>query len=265
MKAEKEVEVKRSNSPFKEERKSSLLDGEIQISLSPRKLLKGSLFIVLLLAVFFFGRVSTEVSPSDIGNSISGMMTFESSEDTEVDENNDEDKEAEAIDKAEESTADEKAAELKVSTPKSDAQTKGSETVETVETETVEREEPIIKSYSKVAIALTNVNTNWKGDWGQINQIDYTIKNNEKGTILPNEILMYVEGYEDYEKKVPLPDNLKKILSGETSKGSSLVPKGFAYRESATGSLNDVEVKIILIDADRKEIARFTKAFNLQG
>jgi len=251
----KDVNIKRSNSPFKRDekvqRKHRLMDEEIQIKINPRMLLKGFLFITLLVAVFFLGRVSTEISPSSLGNGISGMATSDLEEITE-------EVELEAVEEPE-VVAEEEAEESEV------AEEEEEETEEPAAEEEEEEEEidePIVTTYGKVALAINDVTRSWKGTWGKITQVEFTIKNNEAGTVVPNKLIMFVEGYDDYEKEITFTT---EVRSGQSEKQVVNVPKGFAYNEQSTGDLEDVEILLVLADDDDKEMARFRKSFDLSG
>lgn len=130
-------------------------------------------------------------------------------------------------------------------------------------------EETVITSYAKVAVALNNVVFDWKGTWGKINKVDYTIKNNEEGIVTPNYLIMLVEGYDTEENKIPrkvtLPLSAQKLKAGETYNGITNVPQGFAYNQVTAGDLADVRVTIQLYDGADKLMASFAKGFDLRG
>ncbi|MDO8656860.1 MAG: hypothetical protein Q7K45_06490, partial [Nanoarchaeota archaeon] len=126
-------------------------------------------------------------------------------------------------------------------------------------------EEPIITTYTKVAVAINDVDFDWKETWGKITKVDYTIKNTETGTIKPDHLGMLVEGYDDFEKKIPLPLSSKTIKAGESASSKVQVPMGFSYSPVTAGDLTTVEITFTLYDADNKVMTSFKTAYNLNG
>ncbi len=130
---------------------------------------------------------------------------------------------------------------------------------------TAPAEEQVITSYTRVAISLDHVRTDWKETWGKILQLDFTIKNNEGGTIKPAYIILSVEGYneEAEKKKVPLKETSKNIKGGQTHLGAAVVPQGFNYNPITAGNLQDVQITITLHDSNDKQMAGYTKGYDL--
>lgn len=258
---------------------SGVLDADIKITISPRKALKGVIVLLLFLGVFALGRWSVDVPSTALVEQpiveeveeleVEGPGTFSrltgflsgiipdfsasnESEDTE------ETTETEAV-----------PTESNTSSPEENMNSSAPETNTTVpsntsETPAAEETEPIITSYSTVALALNDVSIDWKTTWGKITKVDYTIKNNEDGTIEPAYFKMMVEGYDDYEKKIPLPLSSKSIKAGKSYSANILIPQGFSYSESATGNLESVDVTLILYDGSDKIMTSYRKSVNLQ-
>jgi hypothetical protein len=262
--------VKRST---KHSRKQSAFDDSVTLKLtvSPKKLFKWSLVILILLCVFFLGRYSAGeacdaiVGSSDVeiaavsddagvddgsvskvggffkslfsGSETTGGITAENNTTTEVEE-------VEAV-----------VVEEPVEEPVEEV------TVEVVE----DMSEPIITTYNKVALSLGDVSIDWKTTWGKIKTFKYTIKNNEVGTIEPNYFVMMVEGYDDLEKIVPLPKSSQSLKSGVAASSYAMVPSGFSYNELSTGDLSDVDVTIIMYDGSGVEMAQVKKTVDLTG
>ncbi len=253
---------------------SGVLDADIKITISPRKALKGVIVLLLFLGVFALGRWSVDAPSTSIAEEpaqeveeleVEGPSTFsrvtgflsgmipEFSESNESEETETETAPAESnTSTTEENTTS--------PTPETNVNTSSNSSDAAEEEET----EPVITSYSKVALALNDVSIDWKTTWGKITKIDYTIKNNEEGTIEPAYFKMLVEGYDDYEKKITLPLSSKSIKAGQSYNANILIPQGFSYAESATGDLASVDITLILFDANDKSMASYRKSVNLQ-
>ena len=122
---------------------------------------------------------------------------------------------------------------------------------------------PVITSYSKVALALESVKTQWKETYGKITDVSYTLKNNEAGIIKPAYFHLLVKGYDDFEKKIPLPLSQQKVAAGETKSLTIKVPYGFAYNKATIPDLPSATVTLVLYDANGKQMASVTQNTNL--
>jgi len=237
------------------------IDEDITFKVSPRKIVKGILIVLILLTVFYMGRwtapdymptvaaieeVEDESGPGFFSR-ISGWFTADTKKEV---------LETETIVVEDEETAPEK-------------ETK-EETIEEVEEEiveedVVEEDENVITNYKKVSFAINKIEKEWKGTWGKITHLDYTIKNSEEGTVKPDYFVMVVEGYNEFEKKVPLPSSSTTIPSTSSATSSATVPNGFAYSELTAGDLNSVQISISLYDSNGQLIYALTKEYNLSG
>jgi hypothetical protein len=251
--------------------KPSSLDDSVtlRVTVSPRKLLKWSVIILVLLCVFFLGRYSAGGSCDAVV--ASGVEVAAVSDDVAVDDG--------TISKVggffkslfSGSTATGGATvENNTTTEVGEVESPGAEditdeviieAVETVE----ENAEPVITTYSKVALSLGDVTIDWKSTWGKVKSFQYTIKNNEAGTIEPDHFVMLVEGYDDYEKVVPLPKSSQSLKSAVVASSYATVPSGFSYSELSTGDLSTVDVTIIMYDDSGKEMAQVKKSVDLNG
>ena len=245
--------------PFKREsakpeplRKHSPLDGEITIKLSPRRLIHGLLMVSLFVLVFYTGRFSAGAAscqlPSFSLPDFSGIFSSDDASPSGL-------ATAEVNQTKEAGAATEAAAlEEPGTTPSNESTDKESEGTETT-----------ITSYSKVALSLDDAYFDWKGSWGKITGIAYTIKNNEAGTIKPDHFIMTVEGYDDIEKKFSVQYTSYKVKAGETLKDEALV--GFAYspKQIPDGDLTKVKISLFLYDASDKLMASHHRDVNLQG
>lgn len=261
-------------------RKQRLLDKEIDIRINLRNVTKFSALAIVVVLIFCLGKWSASpvCSPETISAatvsegpiesapeksdsfSLSGFITGLVPSFLKSDE----------VDTETAPVAEEDAPESEETVPESEetapevneTSTEIPETNETAE----EEEEVIITSYSKVSLAVKKAKIDWKGTWGKITHLDFTIKNNEAGTIKPSYFTMVVEGYgDDILTKVPLPTSSKSIPAKKSLSSTAVVPKGFSYNEITTGDLTKVELIIRLYDSSDKLITSFKKEFDLSG
>ena len=255
-------------SDFSPKKSTSSLSDEkeinIKLKISPLRIVKGVFVVLLLIAAFFLGRftgetpagaaaepVLKETSSPGLWDRFLGLFSSSPSPSVEKEIV----KEPSPV--PEESTASE---ETKEAPPVAEEPVE--EIVEPVEEET---NEPTITDYTKVALAIDGVKKEWKETWGKVTYLDYTIKNNEAGTIKPSYLIMTMEGYDDYEKKIPLPPESATIKAGEVSTNTVLVPNGFSYNEITAGNLDNVEITVSLFDATDTAMAHYIKSFDLSG
>lgn len=253
---------------------NSKLDKEIHIRIRPRSVLKGTIFIAILLLTFFLGRWS--VDPSSLGSTtIESAVVAEAAEVEEPAS-----VEAEVADDSSSfsltgflkglfSSSDIKdeitnAAVADSNTTNTTVEEASAPDVNT-SSKNVTVQEPIITTYTKVAVAINAVDKDWKETWGKITKVDYTIKNTETGTIKPDHLGMLVEGYDDFEKKIPIPLSSRSIKAGESVSAKVQVPQGFSYSPVTAGDLTTVEITFTLYDADNKVMTSFKTAYNLKG
>ena len=244
----------------------------INFTLDAHKAMKWGLIALLIIMVFFAGRltggssvetyeVATEgvTGDSSFVSSVSGFFTSlfadgesESLTGAAVVETDSEDVVEE--ESAEEVPVEEEVEEIPV------------EEAEEVVEESTEEEE-IITTYNSVALAINDVQFDWKETWGKIIKLKYTIKNNEGGTIKPEYITIMVEGYpeEGSMKKAPLAPSSRTVKSKTAVSSVAAVTGGFSYSKTEIGDLSDVIVTAVLYDANGKLMTTYTKGFNLQG
>jgi len=125
--------------------------------------------------------------------------------------------------------------------------------------------EEIITKYSKVALATSGAKVEWHETWGKINQLALTIKNNEAGTIKPSYLIMNVEGYDDFDKRIDLPSALQLVKAAEKVEATVNVPNGFAYNQVTAGDLANVHVLVKMYDDKDTVITSYDREFNLNG
>lgn len=271
----------------KEQTKNHVLDKEVTIRISPRKVVRGGIFVLLFVMVFLLGRYTADGSSNGAAtitiekaapsttelkvtetavpktakepavSSISGFLTSLFSSSDESSEAGDSSLTGASTTETEESTTDESNATETAAAESANAET--SATTEAAD------DEPILTTYSKVALAITDVNFDWKGSWGKITKLKYTIKNNEEGTVKVDHMGLLVEGYEDLEKKAPIPPSSRKLKAKTAVSSTANVEGGFSYSKITAGDLNDVILTINLYDPDGKIVTSFKKGFNLQG
>ncbi len=117
--------------------------------------------------------------------------------------------------------------------------------------------------YSQVKLALLDVDTEWKDTYGKITGFEYEVKNEGASTIKPAYFHFSVEGYNDYEKKVPVTPNLKTIFPRSTTRSLIDVPYGFAYNKAALPDPSNVKVTIVLFDENGRVIATAERRVSL--
>ena len=268
----KSVTTKETNKGSK-----GLIGDEITIKFHPKHILKIFIFLIILIAVFYLGRFSVTVAEcpnfslsSFIGSSDNVSVEDQSVTDTDLDSVKEEIEvdEAELDDVEIEDTTDTEGDE-ELSADETDENSTepvaGGNDASGAATAEPASDEVVVTSYSNVAIALDNVFTQWKGTWGKITGIGYTIKNNEAGTVKPSYFIILVEGYDDMEKKFNVGYKSQKITSSLTLVDSAAVSGGFAYNEVTAGDLNSVEINLFLYDAAGKQIATVSKNVDLSG
>lgn len=235
-------------------------EGQITITLKPWKIVKGVLMLVLLLGVFYAGRFSAgegSVLPDfskyfsqDAGPS--GLATG----DTKAVEESEADKEEvqEEVPVEQNKTTETQLAE-------------SDETNETVSEVEEVPEKAIDEGYSKVTLSLDGVYKDWKGTWGKIKGVKYTITNNEAGTIKPHHFSMIVEGYEDGEKYFDVSYTSQRVKAGQTLSDEAAVSGGFSYSPVTIldGDLSKVRISLFLLDVSGETIASVHQEVNLQG
>ena len=232
---------------------------EITITLKPWKLMKGFTILVFLLGIFLLGRWSTGADSFSVPD-FSAMFSQDSGPSGLVTGD------AQASgDSAPESTATEAPPEVPAEEPvpktsQSEAATEV-ETTAPTDTGSVESDVPekvVEGSYSKVSLSIDGVYKDWKGTWGKIKGVKYTITNHEDGTIKPHHFVMVLEGYIDHGEKIfDVSYTSQKVKAGETLSDESAVSGGYAYSPTQLpdGDLKKVHVTLVLVDADGITIA----------
>jgi hypothetical protein len=279
----------------------SKLDHEmsINIRLKPRRIIKGVVLLVMLVAVFYLGRFSAgpEEALTSASTSTAEETTLEApvatAASTETEKESwtagvtelftgfvtgllpdfSDEKETETKE-TEESATTTSSSEKTDKTDSSSNVTSAETVVNTTNTTdtaaaTPAAEETVLTSYSKVAVSLNDVKYDWKGTWGKITKIDYTIRNNEEGTVKPYYLIMLVEGYDTEDnmikKKISIPLSGQTIKAGGVYTQMTNVPQGFAYNQITAGDLADVRTTLMLYDSADKLMGQFSGGFNLQG
>ena len=219
-------------------------DREIHFSIKPWKLIKFFIVLVLLSGLFFAGRWSV------VGTE--GMFSFSTKAPTA----------AVVVDKVVETPpAVQKTVEPAPQPAKNDTPATAAVT------DTAKENKPgeIITKYSKVALATSGTKLDWQNTWGKITQIALTIKNNEIGTIKPSYLIMNVEGYDDFDKRIDLPSALQTVKAGEKVEATVNIPNGFAYNPITTGDLSSVHILVKMYDGKDTLITAYERDFNLDG
>ncbi len=260
-------------------REGPLLDQEISIRLRPRLIIKSLLIIALLAIIFLAGRWSIDAPDIDLSNLKTEGIFSNSAAQEKAQTSATETTEQKSQPTAEIPKTSTTAAvtttpaptenkPATTSTPPTIPATTNASSASATETTSPATNEKIITKYSKVALAIPSVKVEIKGKdptWGKITQVEYTIKNNEEGTIKPDYIMIsQVEGYDnDYNKKIPLPTSTKTISSGKTISASISVPNGFTYSEATAGKVDDVTISFVLFDEKGTAIASYSRGYDL--
>lgn len=227
-----------------------------KISVNVKTLLSSVLIVVIVAGAFLMGRYVFPSGTPLVDNIASAAVTADSSssEETALTDSNtqvtDESPAVEAESSAPAETADDAAAENASEVEEDNA----ADAVETVITE----------GYDNVIIEFTRTPAfEWKGTWGKITTIYYTITNNEAGTIKPDKFRVIAEGYEtaDFIKTVDVPTIDRTIRSGAITKHG--VDVKLQYSESVTDPA-DLQLTLQLLDKDGNLIDATNQLFNLK-
>ena len=262
----------------------SLMDKEVTIKLNPRKALKFGLCFIVLLGVFFLGRCTAGESSS--GSSLEAAApVVESSESSfsfagffsglfEEDGSDTEKPASTQGTNSNGSTTEGTGTTTAATTADSDAASGTAADTDDSDTDsatadaaatTSATDEEIVTTYTKVDLAMGSVKFIWKGTWGKVTDVEYTLTNGEAGTIEADHFLLLVEGYDDFEKKIPIPLSKQKIKANTKLTTLAKVPNGFAYNAVSAGELSAVTVTLILVDPTGKTIDQVVKDVSLQG
>ena len=255
---------------------------EITIKIKPRKIIQVTLIILILLVVFYLGRFSAGDSLGDSWSGFDLNWNFSSSNnnDTEVNVEIDTVAEpapedvsdtAETSDNAETNSAVESSA-AKSSTEESTTSDSNAtdETTDvaadsTDSTGATLEEQGFTTTYDDVSITLDSIEHEWKGTWGKITTVSFTIKNKENGPVKMDHLGMTVEGYGEFEKVLPISASVQQVQKMTQVSSKVGVPSGFGYKAVAAGDLSNVQITIVLYDAESGKMGTATKEFNLGG
>ncbi len=229
---------------------------EMTFKIRPLPILKGVFVVLIVIAAFSLGRFTADGSSSVTGS----VVAEETAEELgELDDSEELDLQAvKLLPSPEEETAETSPTAAAVVQPAASGDT-------TTESAAAEDVGPIVTTYTKVAFSLSGVTKKWMETWGKITQVEITIKNNEAGAIKPSYMIMNVEGYDDYDKKITLPLSAQTVRAGETLSRTILVPKGgFGYNEKTAGNLGDVIITMTLYDGNDKQMALYSRPMNLK-
>src|SRR3989338_7369841 len=240
---------------------------EFTITLRPWKFVKGFLILVLLLGVFFAGRLSA--GEGSVLPGLPDFSTYFSSDSGPSGLATGDTKEAEEPEASTEAAAEEVPAEPVVEeNTTEETQLADDETTALPAEETEDKPEKFVdEEYSQVSLSLDGVYKNWEGTWGKIKGVKYTITNNEKGTIKPHHFSMIVEGYEDGEKHFDVGIASQRVKSEQTLSDEAAVSGGFAYSAVTIpdGDLKKVRISLFLHDVNSETIASVHQEVDLSG
>lgn len=231
---------------------------EITIKLRPWGVVKAIFLLFLLVGIFFAGRFTaggegmnlpdfSKYFSSDSGPS--GLVTGDT-------------------DTAEEPEATTEAAPAEEEQAEDTQLAVDNETAEVAaEVEDVEDkpERFVDEKYEHITLNLDGVYKDWKGTWGKIIGVKYTITNLEAGTVKPHHFTMVVEGYEDGEKLFDVAYTTQRIKAGQTLSDEASVSGGFAYSPVTIpdGDLSKVRISLVLLDEDSDVMAATAQEVDL--
>ena len=226
---------------------TSIWDKEIEIRVKPRYFAKWGLFVALLVIAFFLGRCTAEPSQptahvveavdnsTSFFDSLKGFIVGLTVTEEEPKVN------------ATANVSQLQPSKENVTTAVANS-TSAAAAPATAAAE--ESTEPVVTKYTnKVALSISDVKIQWLQTWGKIVQIKYTAKNNEAGTVESSYFILNVEGYPDFNKKVPIPLSMQKIKAGIIQSEWVTVPSGFAYNNVTAGSLDTVDLTLQMYDS----------------
>ena len=239
----------------------------ITLKIRPWRVLKYVLLAFVLIGVFFLGRWSVDPPATPSGFSISQWFNFSSGASDEPAE-----KKGVAVVKAVNSATPEKTPAVnptaesapKVNTSVSAAPATLPEN-NSADDESSTTEKSVITKYTKVKLELVDVAIDWKETWGKISRVSFRISNNEAGIIKVDHLAMVVQGYDDFEKLIPIPNSLKELEAGKVISSTVPIPSGYSYSETSVGSLANAKITLIAIDENKVNMALTSKAIDLRG
>lgn len=129
----------------------------------------------------------------------------------------------------------------------------------------------IVKNYKvnvqmeDAILQLTDVAYEWYDSWGKINQLSITIKNNGIEAIKPAYLIMSVEGYGDWNKKIDLPASFQNVEVGKEVTGGILLPSSFAYSLAGVGDVNNVNIALSLHEKNGMLLDKSSNDVDLNG
>lgn len=228
-------------------------DKEITITLKPWKLVRSLLVLVVLLSVFFAGRLS-----AGEGSVFPDFSTYFSSDSSPSGLATGDTKEAEEQEASKEKAVEEVPAEESTTEETQPAESELAKDETSPAEETEDKPEKFVdEGYSQVTLSLDGVYKDWKGTWGKIKGVKYTIVNNEVGTIKPHHFSMIVEGYEDGEKHFDVGIASQRLKSEQVVSDEAAVSGGFAYSPVTIpdSDLTKVRISLFLLDINGETMA----------
>ncbi len=249
-------EINQKISAIKENRgvNDNVLD--TKISLSVKGILSVVLAVVVISGAFLAGRY---VFPS--GTSLADFASAAAVVGVSKDDS------VSTTTELEDSSKEDTSTDTPVAEPETTEETADETTEETTdeaaETDTAD-EVVITKDYANVVLEFTRTPAfEWKGTWGKITTIYYTLTNNEAGTIKPATFRLTAEGYDtaDFIKTADVPKIDGVLSAGEVAKHG--VDIKLQYSESITNPTN-LRLTFQLFDKDGNLIDAVTEEFNLK-
>ncbi|MBT4539733.1 hypothetical protein HOC32_05585 [Candidatus Woesearchaeota archaeon] len=249
VRAKPKRQVKSSKTKPVSKPKRHIVKDEYVFTFHPRKLLKFSFLIILLMAVFFVGRVT---APIDGGDSfLTGLF---------VSDGVDEPAEIEIDAEIEETLVDEPVVAEETTT---DELTAAAVIEEEPEEEVVEQK--VVTTYTNTKVTVDDLYIDWKETWGKITGVDFTITNGESGIVKPNYVEISLEAYEDRLVTSVLKTTYSSINGGENMSGDVAISGGYSYSSANVDDLSNAVIVFSVFDSSGKLIATQRKAMDLNG
>ena len=241
---------------------------DTKISLSVKSLLSVIVVIAVVTGAFLAGRYvfpsGTSLIDLSAAATAGDSLSADSDSNTQL-----------AADADSEAAADSDSVETEEAAAEATATEAADETAETTEEateETSEETETVVagnekvftEGYENVFLEFTRTPTfEWKGTWGKITTVYYTITNNEAGTIKPYQLRLLAEGYDtaDFIKTADVPSLDRSIPSGGIAKHG--VDMKLQYSESVTDPTT-LRLTLQLLDEDGDLIDAVSQEFNLK-
>lgn len=231
--------------------KHHMVRDEYTFTVKPKKAIHLLLVLLLLTVVFLAGRFT---APMDDGQMlITGLFVHEGTAA--------EPEEGVTEAEVEEISAEPEVKETAAKVPAEAAPP--AEPVKEVVKEEPQKDEPVVTTYAHVNVALEKVYVDWHDGWGKIKGVEFSLLNNEAGTVKPNYIEISLPDYEDRIKQSEMKDTQMTVTSGETLLADVAIDGGYSYSNTVVDTQNAM-FTLAVFDAQGNLMASLHQAVNLE-